>query len=180
MAELFHARRQLRDRPEFKNMPQPLACKEDTSVAEAVRLMCDRRFGCIVITDDEQHVLGILTERDIMTRVVNAHRDAEKTRVDEVMTPSPNVIHETDTVVDCLRMMSNKRFRRLPMVDEHDQLKRVFTQGDFVSYTWPDLLHDLMEGTKASVTRNYPLWMFVGGVGVYAVMMSLVLLVLLL
>jgi branched-subunit amino acid transport protein len=47
----------------------------------------------------------------------------------------------------------------------------VFTQGDFVSYTWPDLLYQLKEGTKQSMTRNLPLWIMVGGIMVYSLMM---------
>ena len=89
--------------------------------------MCDRGFGCIIVVDDDQHVTGILTERDIMTRLVNEHKDAEKIKVGEVMTREPHIAHESDTVVDCLRIMSNKRFRRLPVVDENERLEMVFT-----------------------------------------------------
>ena len=42
---------------------------------------------------------------------------------------------------DWLRIMSNERFRRLPVLDADGRLVHVMTQGDFVSYTWPDLLY---------------------------------------
>ena len=178
MSEQIHIRRQLCDRPEFKNMPTPLSCKEDISVAEAVKLMCAKGFGCIVVVDDDKHVTGILTERDIMTRLVNGKKDADTTKVGDLMTRKPHIAHESDTVVDCLRIMSNKRFRRLPLVDDDERLEMVFTQGDFVSYTWPDLLHDMAESTKASVTRNYPVWMLAGGIGTYALLMSILVFIL--
>lgn len=178
MADTIHIRRQLRDRPEFKNMPKPLTCSATTTVQEAVDAMCAKGFGCIVIVDDDQTVKGILSERDIMTRLVNKKKDPATTPVSEIMTREPYVAHETDNVVDCLRLMSNKRFRRLPVVDENERLQKVFTQGDFVSYTWPDMLHDMAASTKASVSRNYPLWMLAGGIVVYALMMSILVFVL--
>ncbi|MCH8552784.1 MAG: CBS domain-containing protein [Natronospirillum sp.] len=178
MAETIHIRKQLRDRPEFKNMPKPLTCGEDATVQEAVDAMCAKGFGCIVMVDDDQKVLGILSERDLMTRLLKNQMDPNTTKVSEIMTRDPYTAHETDLVVDCLRLMSNKRFRRLPVVDENDRLARVFTQGDFVSYTWPDMLHDMAESTKKSVERNYPLWMLAGGVVVYSLIMSILVVVL--
>lgn len=178
MAETIHIRKQLRDRPEFKNMPQPLSCSESTTVQEAVDAMCAKGFGCIVVVDDDQKVRGILSERDLMTRLVHKKKDPVSTKVSDIMTRDPHVAHETDLVVDCLRLMSNKRFRRLPVVDENERLQKVFTQGDFVSYTWPDMLHDMAESTKKSVERNYPLWMLAGGVIVYSLIMSILVVVL--
>lgn len=162
---------QLKDRPEYKNMPTPLAMKEDATVAEAVKAMCDRNYGCVVITGDKGQVTGILTERDLMRKLLNQGKDPNTTPVSEIMSSKPRLAREDDNVVDWLRIMSNERFRRLPVVDENGKLKAVFTQGDFVSYTWPDLLHQITEGTKANVSKNYPLWMLVGGIMLYSLAM---------
>ena len=51
--------------------------------------------------------------------------------------------------------MSNDRFRRLPVVDNEGKIKAIFTQGDFVSYTWPDLIYQATQMTKASVSKHF-------------------------
>ena len=53
-----------------------------------------------------------------------------------------------DDVIDWLRQMSNERFRHLPVVDEQGRLVNIMSQGDFVSFTWPDLLDLLKEKTR--------------------------------
>ena len=55
---------------------------------------------------------------------------------------------------DWLRTMSNDRFRRLP-VDEEGKIKVIFTQGDLVSYTWPDLLYQTPQMTKATLANKH-------------------------
>jgi CBS domain-containing protein len=71
------------------------------------------------------------------------------------MTPNPRVGRENDEVLDWLRTMSNDRFRRLPIVDENNKIKVIFTQGDFVSYTWPDLIYQATQMTKASLSKHF-------------------------
>ena len=73
------------------------------------------------------------------------------------MTPNPRVGKEDDDVLDWLRTMSNDRFRRLPVVDNNNRIKVIFTQGDFVSYTWPDLLYQASQMTKATLTKHFNL-----------------------
>ena len=82
-----------------------------------------------------KQVVGVVTERDVMKKVVAKKLNATNTSVSEIMTTNPRVARETDDLIDWLRIMSNERFRRLPVVDENGQIKAVFTQGDFVSYT---------------------------------------------
>ena len=70
------------------------------------------------------------------------------------MTPNPRVANENDDVLDWLRIMSNDRFRRLPVVDSNGKIKVIFTQGDFVSYTWPDLIYQASQLAKASFMKR--------------------------
>ena len=95
-----------------------------------------------MVVDDAARVIGILTERDVVKRLVNRDLDAATTAVGDIMTANPRVARREDLVVDWLRIMSNERFRRLPIEDEDGRLEAIFTQGDFVSYTWPELRYD--------------------------------------
>jgi CBS domain-containing protein len=132
---------QLRDRPEYASKPKPLTFPPDATVAEAVAAMSARGFGSVIVSDPDGKVVGIVTERDVMRRLVNEKRDPDATKLSDIMTAELRVARETDDVVDWLRIMSNDRFRRLPVVDEEGRATAIFTQGDFVSYTWPDLIH---------------------------------------
>ena len=175
MAAKNHVGMQLKDRPEFANKPRPLAFRETATVAEAVAAMSEKNFGSVIIVDDDEKVIGVMTERDVMKKLVNEKRDAGATSVGDLMTRSPRIAKETDDVIDWLRIMSNERFRRLPVVDAEGRIKAVFTQGDFVSYTWPDLVYQARELAKASFSRNYGIWLILGGVMIYSLAMIIVL-----
>lgn len=166
---------QLRDRPEFASKPRPVTFPADTTVAAAVAEMSQRNIGAVVVTDGDGHVTGIVTERDIMVRIVNARRDAAATTLDDIMTREVRVARETDEVLSWMRIMSNERFRRLPVVDDDGRVVAVFTQGDFVSYTWPDLWHQAKQLATATVARSYGIWLVLGGVALYTLLMVLVL-----
>ena len=168
-------RMQLRDRPEFASKAKPLTFAPTASVAEAVAQMSERNYGSIIVLDEDEKVIGVLTERDVMKRLVNAEKSAKDTLVEDIMTRNPRVARDTDEVLDWLRIMSNDRFRRLPVVDDDGRIKAVFTQGDLVSYTWPDLIYQAKELTKASIGRSYPIWLIAGGVMIYSLLMVIVL-----
>ncbi|MEL7260835.1 MAG: CBS domain-containing protein [Pseudomonadota bacterium] len=165
---------QLRDRPEFHNKPKPLTMSADATVFDAVKAMSEKNFGSIFIVDDDSKVVGVMTERDVMRKVVGEDRDAKTTTLDAVMTRNPRVAKETDDVLDWLRIMSNDRFRRLPVVDADNRIQVVFTQGDFVSYTWPDLVFQASQLARATFARNYAVWLVGGGIALYTLLMIIV------
>lgn len=139
------------DRPEYASKFSPLTGRRDTTVSDAVAAMKARNYGCIVITDAADRVEGIVTERDIMFKLVAERRDPDRVTLSEIMTADIRMARETDNVLDWLRIMSNERFRRLPVVDAEGRLQALLTQGDFVSYTWPDLLYQAGGLAKATI-----------------------------
>ena len=166
---------QLRDRPEFKSKSRPVTFRKEASVAEAVALMAGKNIGAVIVVDAEDRVEGVVTERDILIKIVGAGRDPKATTLDDIMTRDVKVARETDEVLSWMRTMSNERFRRLPVVDEDGKILAVFTQGDFVSYTWPDLLFQARQLATATLARSYGLWLVLGGVLLYTLLMVLVL-----
>jgi len=171
MAATDHSGMQLRDRPEYASKPRPLTFPETATVKEAVEAMSRNNFGSVVVVDDDNRVTGIVTERDVMKKIVNAGLSAEETPLSYIMTREPRVAKETDDLITWLRMMSNERFRRLPVVDDDGRIKAIFTQGDFVSYTWPDLLFQARHLAKASIGRNWAVFLIGGGVALYSILM---------
>ena len=162
----------IKDRPEFVNKAAVFTLDEDSLVSEAVATMSDRNIGSVVIVDAERRVKGIFTERDVLRRVLAKKLDASSTVLSAVMTPNPLSASPEDEVVNWLRMMSNERFRHLPIVDEDRRLITVMSQGDFVSYTWPDLLNHLR--AKAAETMKgpgSPPIILVAGIMLYSLLM---------
>lgn len=88
----------------------------DIKVREAVQLMAKRRIGAVMVVEDDK-LLGIFTERDAMVRIVAESRDPDKTTIGEVMTPNPETIKASDSVVLALDMMSKRGFRHLPVME---------------------------------------------------------------
>ncbi len=148
----------LKDRPEFYNKPKPITFLKTDKVHTAVSIMAENNYGSVVIVDKNQKVIGIVTERDIVKKIVQKGLSAKTTVLEKIMTANPRVANENDDIVDWLRIMSNDRFRRLPVVDSEGKIKVIFTQGDFVSYTWPDLIFQASQMAKASFLKGFSVY----------------------
>lgn len=135
--------------PEFRNRTKLLMLNADTSVLEASRAMAERNFGSVVIVDGSGKLEGIFTERDLLRRIVAKGVNPGDTTLGDVMTRDVKTARIDDEVLTCLRQMSNGRFRHLPLVDETGALQGMMSQGDFVAYTWPELMKRAGENTKA-------------------------------
>jgi len=89
--------------------------------AETVQRACERmvehRIGALVVLDGEQ-VVGIFTERDLLTRVVTVGLNVHETRVGEAMSSRLIVTSPTETYAACLEKMQRGGFRHLPIVSE--------------------------------------------------------------
>ncbi len=162
-------------RPEFNSKPMPLTFGPDTMVKDAATAMSENRYGSVVVVDKDQKVLGIVTERDVLNKIVAKGLDPSEQKLSDVMTTKVRMANENDDLIDWLRVMPNERFRRLPTVDTEGRISAVFTQGDFVSYTWPELVFQARAMVKATAGRNFQYILIFGGIGPYALLMLLVL-----
>ena len=166
------------DRPEYKSKPKPVTFLGKDKVFQAINVMADKNYGSVVIVDTKEKVIGIVTERDIVKKLVKNNMSPKITKLEDIMTPNPRVANENDDVVEWLRIMSNDRFRRLPVVDSTGKIKAIFTQGDFVSYTWPDLIFQATQLAKASFLKGFSvntllIMMLVYGVALIAAMKAI-------
>ena len=157
------------DRPEFKTKPQPVTFLGKDKVSDAISVMAEKNYGSVVILDNKQKVVGIVTERDVLKKLVNNNKSPKTTKLEDIMTPNPRVANENDNVIDWLRIMSNDRFRRLPVVDANGKIKVIFTQGDFVSYTWPDLIFQASQMAKATFFKGFSVYGLLGMMILYTV-----------
>ena len=100
------------------------------TVAEAVCEMCHRNVGSVVVIENGRFV-GLLTERDVLTRVVAAGRQPDLTCVADVMTRHPVVTSPRTTVEETMNLFTEKRCRQIPVIDEEtDRLVGLISIGD--------------------------------------------------
>ena len=161
----------IKDRVEYQRKLKPLTAHADMTVSAAAKMMDERNFGSVVVVNEAGGIAGIVTERDLMRRVVAKDLDGTKITLAEIMTTDVRVAHADDNLVDWLRQMSNDRFRHLPIVDEDGRLINVLSQGDFVSYTWPELLGRFKENTAASFSSNSQFVIIIIGILVYSLLL---------
>ncbi len=88
----------------------------DTTVREAARRMAEHACGSVVVLDDGR-LVGIFTERDLLTRVVATGRDPDHTLLREVMTLSPDWLDAGAPVKEAIRMMDECGYEHIPVVD---------------------------------------------------------------
>ena len=86
------------------------------TVKDAARVMAERRIGAVMIVKRRQ-LLGIFTERDMITRVVAPGLDPDKTVLEDVMTAKPDTLKPGDSPRAALDLMAKKGYRHLPVVD---------------------------------------------------------------
>ena len=97
-------------------------------VTDAVRAMNDNNVGSVLVMD-LQTLIGIFTERDVMVRVVDAKRNPAATLVSEVMTTPVRSVEPGSTADDALGLMSDRRHRHLPVV-ENGKVIGLVSMGD--------------------------------------------------
>ena len=93
-----------------------LTAPSTTTVSDAARLMKDHKTGALMVCD-KKRLVGVFTERDALFRVIAAGRDPATTLLADVMTPQPQTIHPDEPFVKALRVMHNRGFRHLPVVE---------------------------------------------------------------
>ncbi|MBA3540198.1 MAG: CBS domain-containing protein [Deltaproteobacteria bacterium] len=102
------------------------------TVLAAVDRMNELHVGALMVSDGDRP-LGILTERDVMIRVIARHLDPEATLVGEVMTRELVSIHPHATIAEAMVLMTDRRCRHLPVL-EGDELRGILSIGDLMSW----------------------------------------------
>ncbi|MBI1890383.1 MAG: CBS domain-containing protein [Burkholderiales bacterium] len=98
-----------------------LTTSPQANAYEAACVMTDARCGSIVVTDPSGSMVGILTERDLMTKVVARGLDPSKASVSEIMTKNPRYVSPETSVSNAVLIMKEGGFRHLPIVSAHSR-----------------------------------------------------------
>ncbi|OGI06948.1 MAG: hypothetical protein A3I68_03950 [Candidatus Melainabacteria bacterium RIFCSPLOWO2_02_FULL_35_15] len=100
-----------------------------TSVYEAAKLMDEENVGTVLVVGEQKKLLGMVTDRQIVTRVIAHKRDLGTTTVDEIMTKWPMTIFPESTCKEALDIMGDYGYRRLP-VEKDGKLVGIISISD--------------------------------------------------
>lgn len=110
---------------------EPIYVHQDTAVRDAVTAMNDARVGCVLVMESER-LVGILTERDILKKVIG-QLDLDSP-VGEIMTPNPETVGMDDGIAYALNKMHIGGYRHIPVLDRQDRPVGVVSMRDVVKF----------------------------------------------
>ena len=111
----------------------------DDSVWVAAERMHQRAVGTLVVCDGANQPIGILTDRDLVERVLALGRNPNQTVVEDVMTRDPTTVHAEESIETAVSLMRSGPFRRLPVVGDGGELVGMLSLDDVIVLLSEDL-----------------------------------------
>ena len=110
-----------------------VACARHDTVRQAIEAMQQRRIGSVLVVEQDR-VLGIFTERDVLTKVAGRDMDIDRVAVGQLMTPNPECLGVDDELVYALNQMSIGGYRHIPLLDDDGHPTGVVAMRYIVDY----------------------------------------------
>jgi len=128
---------------------EPICLPETATADDAIARMLERRQAGVLVVDEAGRLTGIFTERDVLTRVAGAGRDAARTVLHDVMTPNPEALGTGDRIAYAVHSMSVAGYRTVPLVDAERHPVGVVTVSDVIrwlAHLFPEAILNLPPG----------------------------------
>jgi CBS domain-containing protein len=121
-----------------------------TTVDEIARRMTERNVGCVVVAESKRDVVGLITDRALVTRVLGEGRDPSRVRAQEIMTEDVVTVGADQNVIDAARVLAEAGpFRRAPVVDGMGNLVGILSIAELAL-----VAHALLEPVLAEAERS--------------------------
>jgi CBS domain-containing protein len=114
-----------------KKGPEIYSVRPNATVYGALELMAEKNIGAVVVTDEDGKLHGIFSERDFARKMIIKGRNANTTKVKEIMTTLVVSVNPDTRIHECMALMTEKRIRHLPVLDG-EKLVGVVSIGDVV------------------------------------------------
>jgi len=103
------------------------------TVYKAIELMSEKNISSLLITDKEGKLLGIFTERDYARKLILKGKSSKDTLIKDLMTENPITVTSDSSIEDCMKLMTGKYVRHLPVVDS-GKILGMISIGDVVRF----------------------------------------------
>ncbi len=120
------------------------------TVFQAIQIMCEKNIGGLLITDNSK-LVGIFTERDYARKLILKGKSSKDTLIKELMTENPITVSLESSIDECMQIMSSKRIRHLPVVDQEKPIGMI-SIGDVVRHIMEEQ-KDIIEHLEAYISR---------------------------
>ncbi len=132
----------------------PESVTQQTNTREIARIMRDENVGVLPVIDDQRRLQGIITDRDLVVRVLAEDRQTAQFRIDDIMSREVEAVTEDEDIHEVLDIMGRKQVRRLPVVDEQDRLMGIVSISDIAQKAdYDEELQEALE--KISSRRSF-------------------------
>ena len=116
---------------EQKMKKEVVKIRWNKSVRYAGQILKAVDIGCIIVVDEKDNLAGILTERDIVQKVVAKGLDPDKTQVKDIMSRDVITVDKQKSIEDAVRIMDQKKIKKLPVID-NGKLIGIVTMTDLL------------------------------------------------
>jgi len=131
---------------------QPITVSGDASIEQCAKLMAEKQVGSLIIEDET--IEGIITELDIVRKVVAKGLDTKKTLVKDIMTTDLVTLNPEDSILDAVKLMGKHNIRHIPIVSKRD-LEGLVTAKDIMKVE-PKLFEEIVECIRIKEEEHKP------------------------
>jgi CBS domain-containing protein len=124
--------------------PDPVCCAPHTTLDEVARLMLQYDCGEIPVIDASDHVVGVITDRDIVCRVVAEGKNPMGYTVDVCMTRPVITVSTEDSIERVMSVMARHEIRRVPVIDDAGSCAGIIAQADLAQLAEPSTVAELV------------------------------------
>jgi CBS domain-containing protein len=97
--------------------------------------MGNNNCGALPVVDNGNRLIGMVTDRDLTIRSTGLGKDPRQAKINDCMTHGSFACHANNSLKDCMRQMSRHQIRRLPIINDHNQVIGIISQADLARYT---------------------------------------------
>ena len=130
--------------------------KEDDNLYSIAKVMKRKNIGACVIVEDKKPI-GIITERDLVHKFVARNLVAKETKAKDIMSKPVVSVKPTATIYYVNQIMTKKKFKKMPVIDNHGILVGILTQTDLINYFTSQRKKFVMESLSKTVRGSYPI-----------------------
>ncbi|PHS79610.1 MAG: CBS domain-containing protein [Rhodospirillaceae bacterium] len=134
--------------PDIVNTQAIVTLDTSATVHDAVQKMNTHNVSAVAIVDDQNKLVGIISERDMTHRVLALGLAPQATNVCEIMTKEVETLNPKDSALDAIELMLSRNIRHLPVVDENGEVLAMISIRDLMRGTRDDLDVEIADDLK--------------------------------